>query len=151
MSYTLTEIGWDFYKNDFIKLAKELQKIANKYKDKQTKNSCSPSAPDTSKFIASHSGKISCGIMFYSSCMSKNEVLYLNVGFNVENEIHKTIENEINEILKKVNKNSKIKFSVVHSFGSNYSPHRIYAKLNDKSVELKKSQYFELKKVMELI
>ena len=99
----------------------KLMAIVEKYKKYEAAASSSPSAPDTSKFTASHSGHISGGAMFAGSCMSHGEIFYVHLGYNVDESIKNKVESEVRELFRNEN-NESYKFTVSRSFGTNYSP-----------------------------
>jgi len=81
---------------DFAKLCK---KIVNKYKKYEKKRSMSPSAPDTSKFMAIHEGDIKYVsndiIRGGRYGLDKFISAGIRVGFNVDGDIRKKIRNEL--------------------------------------------------------
>jgi hypothetical protein len=102
----------------------KLRTIVEKYDNYQVADSESPSAPDTSKFIASHSGHLSCGVSSYSSCMGNGENFYVHIGSNIKNNIHEQIINDVKKMFDEYNTDGE-RFSVNCSYGTNYCPIRI--------------------------
>ena len=130
------------YLVEFRKIYRGLKRIVDKYEKYEVDSSSSPSAPNTSIFRASHSGSINTGVMFNRSSVSHGEVFYVDIGYNIDGKIKKKLVAELDKFISKY---KSLGLYRTYEYGTNYSPYRVYWKVDDKSLELSYTQYLQIK------
>jgi hypothetical protein len=92
-----------FIENNAIELAKKIKKIVDKYKNKEVSNTSIQSAPNSSSFMASISGKIELVVNFihYGGYYSGNNNLLIGVkiGNGIDSVTQKKIKQDIYEVM----------------------------------------------------
>jgi DNA repair protein RadC len=92
-----------FIENNAIELAKKIKKIVDKYKNKEVSDTTVPSAPNSSSFMASVSGKIKLVVNFIQRggyySRDKNVLIGVLIGNGIDSVTQKKIKQDIYEVM----------------------------------------------------
>lgn len=111
---------------DCVAVKKALQAIIEKYKIHEVDNSSVPSAPDTSKFRASRSGKLQFEFNYFSSAgtydFSRRFIFAVKIGSNIDAAIQEEIKEEIYKVIKPYHQYNGMDAGVhcEYKYGTNY-------------------------------